>query len=78
MATYTLVGNKYTGKNVYNIFECSLIEDVRPVLRARRGATAGAASVSRAEPDVLLPPRQHLLQLRAADALQNSEGAIPT
>lgn len=59
------------------IFDCSLITEKRPVWRVRRRGPAAAASVSRAELDVLLPPRQDLLQLRAAILLQDSDVAVP-
>lgn len=59
-------------------FDCGLIEEVRPVLRVRRRGTTGADSVSSVGPDVLLPPRQDLLQLRAAAFLQNSNVAVRT
>lgn len=69
MGTYTLVGNKYTIKNIFfRIFDCSLIREARAASRARRAGTTG--SLSRPGLDVLLPLPQHLLQLRAADLLQ--------
>lgn len=70
--TDTLVCNKYTIENVCSIFHGRLIEG--PMVRG--GGPTCAASVFRARLDVLLPPPQDLLQLRAAAVLlQNSDVA---